>query len=410
MKYISSFLFILLVISGSLPAFSAETKEKTVIESIEYLGEKGAGELIQIELSKKIAPRVIKLPGASPRLVFDFVDSIKSKKIANTITADGKIISKVRVGIHNKPEVKVRVVIDLASNIKYKVSHGFEDSKPHMYILVSQPVAKVATSKESQKIKKTVKPSPATSQSTSTQEKRKQLAVIPEKAESETKQIKPLAPTSEKKTATPHTAGEKNQKDLSQEVNQILTKSAANRESSTAAATEKQSPVDTMMEEDASPEPADTEKNVPPVAVAENVNILEQQGADENIADENTADITDDEIPVLLNVSFERNTNDKEMVLFKLSGFHPPVVFSTEGEDLLVVCDFLEAVLGYGVEKIIETQGKYISKVEIVKHQDPEKVRVVLHLDGKYRYDLKQVFFKEDNLFVVMISNLGQKN
>ena len=83
MKYISSFLFILLVISGSLPAFSDETKEKTVIESIEYLGEKGTGELIQIELSKKVAPRVIKLPGASPRLVFDFVDSIKSKKIKN---------------------------------------------------------------------------------------------------------------------------------------------------------------------------------------------------------------------------------------------------------------------------------------------------------------------------------------
>ncbi len=121
------------------------------------------------------------------------------------------------------------------------------------------------------------------------------------------------------------------------------------------------------------------------------------------------AEVIDKDIPVLLNVSYERSTNDKEMVLFRLSGFHPPLVFSRESGDLLVVCDFLDAILGYGIEPLLQTDGKYIHQVRVVREKEPDKVRVILDLVGGYNYELKQVFFKEDNLFVIIISSLGKK-
>jgi hypothetical protein len=113
--------------------------------------------------------------------------------------------------------------------------------------------------------------------------------------------------------------------------------------------------------------------------------------------------------PVLLDVSYESSTNGKEMVLFRLNGFHPPIVFSTEKDDLLVVCDFLDAVLAIGIDPVLETNGTYIERVKVSAHRKPDKVRVVLELSNRYSYDLKQVFFKEDNLFVVIINNLGEK-
>ncbi|MEE4243262.1 MAG: AMIN domain-containing protein [Desulfopila sp.] len=125
--------------------------------------------------------------------------------------------------------------------------------------------------------------------------------------------------------------------------------------------------------------------------------------------DDDFAEVVDEDIPVLLNVSYERSTNDKEMVLFRLSGFHPPLVFSRESEDLLVVCDFLDAILGYGIEPSLQTKGKYIQQVRVVKMREPDKVRVILDLVGGFNYELKQVFFREDNLFVIIISSLGKK-
>jgi hypothetical protein len=112
---------------------------------------------------------------------------------------------------------------------------------------------------------------------------------------------------------------------------------------------------------------------------------------------------------ILLDVHFEKNTNDNEMVLFHLNGFFPPVVYSAESGELLVVCDFLDAELGPDGIPVIAKGGRYIRQIKVEPHQQPKKVRVVLELADSYTYDVKQVFFKEENLFVIVLKSLGEK-
>jgi len=107
--------------------------------------------------------------------------------------------------------------------------------------------------------------------------------------------------------------------------------------------------------------------------------------------------------PYLSEVTFENTSNKGEMVLFKLNDFYPPIVFGIEKGDPRVVCDFLGTTLGPDVKEVINSNGKYVKRIRLAKHQHPDKIRVVLDLVPNSNYDLQQVFFKEDNLFVIII-------
>lgn len=108
--------------------------------------------------------------------------------------------------------------------------------------------------------------------------------------------------------------------------------------------------------------------------------------------------------PFLSEVKFEDTSNKGEMVLFKLNDFYPPIVFGIEKGDPRVVCDFLGATLSKDVKRIIDTGGKFVKQIRLARHKNPEKIRVVLDLVPNSNYDLQQVFFKEDNLFVIIIN------
>ena len=98
------------------------------------------------------------------------------------------------------------------------------------------------------------------------------------------------------------------------------------------------------------------------------------------------------------------------MVLFKLNDFYPPLVFGIEKGNPRVVCDFLDTVLGSDIETTIQTRGMFVSRIRTALHPSPAKVRVVLDLVPNKNYDLQQVFFKEDNLFVIIISEFEKDN
>lgn len=112
---------------------------------------------------------------------------------------------------------------------------------------------------------------------------------------------------------------------------------------------------------------------------------------------------------ILHEIRHERNSNGKEMVFFRLNGFHPPAVYSTQGDDLFVVCDFIGAIPAGKVEKRIEVSAEYIKNIITTFDEESPKVRVLIELFGSHDYDLKQVFFEEDNLFVIILSSLGEK-
>jgi hypothetical protein len=110
--------------------------------------------------------------------------------------------------------------------------------------------------------------------------------------------------------------------------------------------------------------------------------------------------------PRLDNISFDATAAQGEMVLFKLNGFYPPSVHGVEEGMPRVICDFDAVELADTVANNIETDGRYVTNIRVGKHSNPERVRVVLDLEPNKSYDLQQIFFREDNLFVMIVNTL----
>jgi hypothetical protein len=105
--------------------------------------------------------------------------------------------------------------------------------------------------------------------------------------------------------------------------------------------------------------------------------------------------------PLLFDVAFENTSSKGEMVLFKLNGFYPPTVSGEEEGTPLVICDFVGTRLGETVVKDQVIHGEYIERVRVQQLEDSDLIRATLELIPNKNYDLQQVFFKEDNLFVI---------
>jgi len=104
-------------------------------------------------------------------------------------------------------------------------------------------------------------------------------------------------------------------------------------------------------------------------------------------------------------VTFEKTSNKGEMVIFKLNGFFPPKVFGIEKGEPSVVCDFPNTRLGDQVKEVVHCQGKFVESVKVIKQKKQNQIRVILSLVPSRNYDLQQVFFKEDNLFVIIVNS-----
>lgn len=117
-----------------------------------------------------------------------------------------------------------------------------------------------------------------------------------------------------------------------------------------------------------------------------------------------------DAVPVLVEVSFDNEyTRSGEMVLLKLNDFFPPEISAQEEAPPRIFCDFARAKIGKGVQNDIHAGGKFIEKIRVRRDDDQEKVRVTLDLAAGNNYDLQQVFFKEDNLFVLIVNLLDSE-
>ncbi len=116
------------------------------------------------------------------------------------------------------------------------------------------------------------------------------------------------------------------------------------------------------------------------------------------------------EPPQLIDITFDDNSKKGEMVLFHLDDFHPPTVSAVEKDTPRVFCDFMAMGLGAKVQKDISVKGKYVRRIHTTEHKKPDKVQVVLELAPDRDYDLQQVFFKNDNLFVLIVNELAPED
>ncbi len=350
MKYLFPLFISVLVLLAPISLPAAEKNGDSRIESIFFHGD-GDREIVQIVLSGKVIPKVFELNGKKPRVVLDFVDTGYMPKDLRVIEAGGKLVSRVRVGLHAQPVAKTRVVIDIGEGGKYSFTKEYLAAKSSFQITFTSPK----------------------------QPKEKQV----QNKKADHAAAKSMGKSAEKKhpKASQNKVAEKNE-EAARMIAQSATGNVQDKDNSKSALKSDTAGMDDNIKE-------------------------KKEDLDDGVKTDATK-VGDKTPQLLLDVTYEKNNNGNEMVLFQMNGFYPPIVYSAESGELLVVCDFLGVALGPDFAPAVLKGGRYIVQVNVESYQQPKKVRVVLKLAEKYTYDLKQVFFKEDNLFVVVLNRLGE--
>jgi len=68
-----------------------------------------------------------------------------------------------------------------------------------------------------------------------------------------------------------------------------------------------------------------------------------------------------------------------------------------------VICDFTNATLADTIPALIQTQGQFIQQVRVEKNGNASSIRVILVLVPDRHYDLEQIFFKEELLYILLV-------
>jgi hypothetical protein len=298
-------LALLFIFLHSLPAAAA----RQLLQDIRFESISQNEERIIFHLTGSEMPKFFPIREGTPRLVFDFSDTGVGKRIRNSVDINGKLVERVRVGLH---ESKTRVVLDLVEG-RHVQTIQEPDRDHHLLTVIVHDAG----------IKPSPRPAPP--------------AVSSGKPPAEEKQVQPPVRQPAVKTEPPPPAPQ-------QEKTARSSRPAASFNSSST---------------------------------------------------------------VLSTVLFDKNSNRGEMVMFRLNKFHPPVVFGLEENKPRVVCDFQDTVAGERLTETVQADGKFVRSIRIDSNAAEQKIRVVLDLMPNKSYDLQQVFFKNDNLFVLIINTLG---
>ena len=126
MRHIGQFMC-LIILAGMLISLSSyETcAAERLIEEIRFEKTSPHKETVLFKLNGFYPPEVFGMEGEKNRVVCDFYDTEIEKNIEHRINTGGKIVVRMRVGIHITPECKTRVVLNLASHKNFDVQLRF---------------------------------------------------------------------------------------------------------------------------------------------------------------------------------------------------------------------------------------------------------------------------------------------
>lgn len=430
----AAFTLVLFILLNVWLAVAAEQK---LLEDITFETPSKNEERVIFKLNGIYIPKIFGIKGENPRVVFDFPDIKPARLLKNTINTNGKFIKRIRMGVHYEPIPKTRVVFDLLPDKKVDFKHDFDTNKKNLIISVfhagEEPDSRPAVREE-----KTVAPAP---QKTGTQQPEPKLSDTQpdaqhEKAQAPAPEAKtpvpspaPALPAVEQKKAstispthsTPAlTAAQPAWKEVAPAPQKPETLPAAqHKEEQTSAA----GPKKTSATSPAPELPAVEQEKTPIIPLTHSVPVLpvaqpsweevapeplpatQQEKKQTPISAETPETDKPSGPPVINSITFDKSSDQGEMVLFKLNKFQPPNVFGVEEGLPRVVCDFNGAEAADDVPNSIKTDGKYVHTIRIGRKNTPKKVRVVLDLTSNKNYDLQQIFFKDDNLFVIIINS-----
>jgi len=89
-------------------------------------------------------PEIFFLEENVPKIVCDFSETRLAGDVSRNISIKGKLIQNIRVGVHNKPKPRLRVVSDLVPGRKYKTDH-MRSGKKDRYILIIRTIPESQT-------------------------------------------------------------------------------------------------------------------------------------------------------------------------------------------------------------------------------------------------------------------------
>ena len=414
MKRLLYVLASLFFLSTTINAVAQDESKNPIIESIEVIAANDKPEQVVFKLNGSHAPKIFKLNGDNPRLVLDFYGIKYPSRIDRISDVGGDIIAGVRVGRHTDPE-RTRVVVDIQQDSPYQYDKTFNVSNNNLVVTLvpdfeaiageeqatSQPQRIVVDSPKVVHTPSTAPVPPVQPESPEPVEVAQEQtrdgqsdegqAVAEVSAESTKTILKPDQPASVVDDTTgPETPT------MEQEAEQTPTLESAEQQA-------EQTPTMQPSEQEAGQTSSmqSSEKDDGQTASAE-----VSQGDEPEQKDGQQSTQIEDIKPVLLDVSFEKSINGSETVMFRLNHFYPPLVFGVEKGEPRVICHFLDASIGENIPPEIEAGGQFVSRITIAEEPDPAKVRVELVLVPTRNYDLQQLFFKEDNLFVIIVKEL----
>lgn len=308
------------------------------------------GDRVEIPLNGGKLPNIFMIEGDNPRLVLDFPEYGYAGG-SSVPVAGGVLVQGIRIGFHTTPKQKVRVVIDLVQEPKIKWTR---DLLADTNVLVISIFPVDAGKKPGQTVSQNLVAAP----------------------------ISGPAPTEGSVT-------EKNP--VQAEVSQPVLLSAGLSKVKVAPMPDVETPKENVVS-----------KSEPSLAVQSVNETVKEEAGPESAAAPAAA-------PVLLSVAFDNAfTQSGEMVLLQLSDFQPPVITTKEKDPPQIFCDFAGAEVSEGVVKELAAGGTYVERIRV--SGEGSKVRVILDLVPGSNYDLQQVYFKEDNLFVLIVNVLKEES
>ena len=343
----SLFLALTFLLVWNMPALSAEKKD-AVLESITFKKDALKKESISFRLKGEHTPKIYMIKGENPRIVLDFIDTRCSAPANRNLDTNGKLTKKIRVGIHGDQPPMTRVVVDLAPKGDYQYTQHFNARDSILLLTIASTKADAGHMGQA------------------AEESKPQAAKVSE--------VKKSPPSVQKGHPKP------SQVDQGKKANKRVAK---------------------VSEKAPAPEP----QGVVPVAMGEDKTAV---GKGQTAAPgKETPDVQPKGMPpepLLSAVTFENSTKG-EMIIFKLNGYFPPKVVGSEKGEPRVICDFVNTHLGAQVKEVIHCKGKFVDSVRITQQKQGNKISAVLSLVPNRNYDLQQVFFKEDNLFVIIVNS-----
>ncbi|WP_306547377.1 AMIN domain-containing protein [Desulfobulbus sp.] len=438
----------------------AAAEETPQLEKLKYTAVSSGAEEVTLQLNGSYSPKIFTLKGESPRVILDFADMTHSREIKSITTTNGSIIKRVRVGMHADDSPKTRVVFDLATLKNVDYTQSFDEKTSTLTLRFTGPGKTAETKKTVAQRKQqdkaaeqavtaetqaeAVQETPATSAPTvpeapaatqpettttepaaKTSAQEEAVAAASEKpaqqqpaapAQPTTPAIEPPAPTPpapapQAEQAKPQTTAAEKKAEVPPQPAVPAPKETATVAAKPEAPSTPPPVVDAAKEGKTAPtapavadakqeeKKADKTAKTPPPAEASKADAKAEKAKSETPA-------KGEEGPQLEYVKFDPNSPKGEMVLFKLNGFHPPAVHGVEEGIPRVVCDFNNTKLLDSGKNTIKANGKFVKMIRTSKTKKPEKVRVVIDLEPNRSYDLQQVFFKDDNLFVIIVNTV----